>query len=571
MAPLSCAVVTRIVLRTVTGVLMAASVAATAGAQPADRLAQIAQSYADRGLFSGSVLVARDGEVLLSKGFGLASVEWGVPNAPDVRYLLASVSKQFTAAAVLRLVDQGRLGLDDPVSRHLPDTPPAWSAVTVRQLLAHTSGIPNHTEDADFPRIQRERFEPRALMALFRDRPLDFAPGSRMRYSNSGYIVLGVLIETVGGLPYDRFVATQLLQPLGLADAGVARSPDPIPRLATGYAREGRTLRRADFLDMSVPYAAGALYGTTGDLLAWQRGLYGGRLLSEASLRAMTTPVLAGYALGLGVGQGPDGPVYAHSGGIHGFSTWLQYEPATRLTVAVLANVEGAATGSLAQRLAAAAHGRPVTLPEERRAVALPPEALASVEGAYRAEGTPTLWFVRRGDALWASLAPQAWQRVEPQSATVFYVPGADAEVRFTPGPDGRATAVTVLETHGDRPWPRVAATLPSFTAQPVYLRGSMNDWSTGDALQPGPDGVLRVAIDLPAGRHAFKIATADWQTLDLGRPAEVPDLHDEGTLALAGRGRNIELAVSRPSRCDVSVDGRDIVEPRLRVSCRAR
>jgi CubicO group peptidase (beta-lactamase class C family) len=226
------------------------------------------------------------------------------------------------------LVDQGRLGLDDALSKHLRDLPGAWSGITVRQLLSHTSGLPNHTQAGGLDKIRYQQMSPRDLYATFRDAPLDFPPGSDWSYSNSGYVMLGILIEELSGKRYAAFVQDELLKPLGMDSSGVAHSEVIVPLLASGYVRNGDTLRPANFLNMSVPYAAGALYATTGDLLKWQRGLYGGALLSPASLRAMTTPVRNEYALGLQV-SAPGLPVSLPTRAICA-SCWAVFAAATR-------------------------------------------------------------------------------------------------------------------------------------------------------------------------------------------------------------------------------------------------
>ncbi len=536
--------------------------------QSPERLAAIAQSFADRGLFSGTVLVARGDQVLLDRGWGLASQEWQVPNAPGVKYLLASVSKQFTAAALLRLVDQGRLGLDDALSRHLNDLPAAWSAVTVRQLLAHTSGLPNHTQGDGLEKIRHQRMTPRELYASFRDAPLDFAPGTGWNYSNSGYVMAGVLIEQLAGKSYAEFVRTELLQPLGMASSGVAHSGAIVPQLASGYVKEGKVLRPANFLNMSIPYSAGALYGTTGDLLKWHRGLYGGALLSPASLKEMTTPVRNSYALGLNVSPAGQPLSYGHSGGIDGFSTYLHYEPKQRLTIAVLSNQESAAAPALALKLAAAANGVVVVLPEERKPVDLPAAALDRVQGSYSLPNGQTLWVLRRGAALWARLGHQHWTPLMAESAGHFYAPEVDGELRFELPTSGPARSVTLSDLSSPLSGPRAALPLPSLTAQPVYLRGSMNRWSTDHVLTVGADGLHRTAVDLAAGPHEFKVASADWATIDLGAATPGAALPGRGSLVLAGAGRNIALRLERASRCEFSVDGRDIVEPRLELNC---
>jgi len=560
--------------------------AATAvSAQPAppgsaERLAQVAEAHAAQQGFSGAVLVARGDAVLLSRGFGLASHEWGVANAPDVKYLLASVSKQFTAAAVLRLVDQGRLQLDDPVHRHLPDTPAAWRAVTVRQLLAHTAGIPSHTEGEAFERQKRQAHTPRELWESFRQRPLDFRPGSAFRYSNSGYVMLGLLVEQLSGLGWADFVERELLAPLGLRNTGVASGSRITPRLATGYVRARRSgppaLLPAGFLHLSVPYAAGAMYGSTGDLLAWQRALYGGRVLSDAALREMTTPLREDYALGLNVSRRAGRLQYGHSGGIDGFSTHLLYEPQAQLSVVVLSNVQGAPAEAFARKLAAVAQGQALRLAHELRPVALSAVALAAVQGAYRVGELGTLWLQPSGGQLWARLNQSPWTRLLAESPIDFVAIDEDAELRFDLGSDAgeqaRAVSVTLRDATGTHSGPRLALPPPSLTAQPLYLRGGMNAWSLRDRMEQADDGLHRIALELPAGEHPLKVATEDWRSVDLGDglPDEPPltGAPSEPPRALVVAGANLVLRLAQPSRCRFAFDGRDPVQPQLGVAC---
>ncbi len=548
------------------------SVAAPPGTP--ERVAQVADALAAQQGFSGTVLVAKGDTVLLSRGYGMASHEWGVPNGPDVKYLLASVSKQFTAAAVLRLVDQGRLGLDDPVHRHLPGVPAAWQAVTVRQLLAHTAGIPTHTEGEAFEQIKRQPHTPRELWARFSTLPLDFAPGSDFRYSNSGYVMLGLLVEQLSGQSWGGYISSELLAPLGMTDSGVASGERITPRLATGYARDRRgrgPLRPAGFVHLSVPYAAGALYGTTVDLLKWQRALYGGRVLSPAALRAMTTPLRRDYALGLNVTRVDGRLAYAHSGGIDGFSTYLLYQPASQISVAVLGNIEHAQHDGFAHKLGAAADGQVLRLPAEIRPVELAESALAPLQGTYRLAPEHTLHVQLSGQALWARLNRGSWARLWPESTTDFVAPEVDAEFRFDRTADGRAAAVTLRHGAAAMTGPRTDAPAPTLGAQALFLRGSMNGWSVRDRLSAGVDGRHHVELDLAAGAHELKVATEDWQTVDLGQADQDAPLPASDPLALVETGGNVALRLQRPSRCRFELDGRDVVKPLLRVACRPR
>ena len=305
--------------------------------------------------FMGAVLVARGDSVLLDDAYGSADLEWGVPNRPTTRFRIASLTKQFTAAGILLLEERGRLRLTDPVSRHLPDAPAAWREVTLFHLLTHTAGIPNLTAFPDFPARKAEDETPDALIARFRDRPLEFAPGTAHRYSNSGYILLGRVLERASGQPYGDFLREHLLAPLGMHDTGVDSTGAVLPRRARGYRVGGAGLEHAAYLSMTIPFAAGNLYSTTRDLLRWERALFGGRVVSRAALARMTTPFRDDYALGLSVFPQDGQTVIRHGGGIDGFATAMSYYRESGLTVIVLSNVETVNAGKLARDLATVA------------------------------------------------------------------------------------------------------------------------------------------------------------------------------------------------------------------------
>jgi CubicO group peptidase (beta-lactamase class C family) len=545
---------------------------------PTARLPQVLQSVAERTGFIGTALVARGDTVLMHRGIGPATAEWGVGNGPEIKYLIASISKQFTAAAVLRLVDQGRLKIDDPVRQHLPELPAAWQAVTVRQLLAHTSGIPNHTEGEAFERGKSRAWTPRELLASFSKQPLEFVPGSRFRYSNSGYIVAGILIEQLSGLNYGDFLQREFFAPLGLSESGLAHSEAVTPKLASGYRRDPvapnpvtARLMPSRALHMSVPYAAGALYSSTRDLWAWQRALYGGRVLTPASLALMTTVQHDRYALGISNIGSATAPVYGHSGGIDGFATYLLFDPRTQTTVAVLANVQGIEADRLAQQLAAVADGQRVVLPHERTRVELPVAELRPLEGAYQHPSADRIfWVALRGDTLWVRPGNHTWRAIVPVSRSEFHVPDVDSEMRFERDPSGRGLSMVLADDRDGARWQRVDQTLPTLVGQAVYLRGSPNEWQTRDVLQPQADGKLATTVSWPAGDHEFKLASADWKAIDLGQDGRVPALQSAGRVNLAAHGRNLMLRLSAPSRCQFSFDPRDVVQPTLDVSCQA-
>jgi CubicO group peptidase (beta-lactamase class C family) len=334
--------------------------AASCAAQDTSRMEQVIQTYVANKTFMGSVLVARGSEILLNKGYGFANLEWDIPDSPSTKYRLGSITKQFTAASILLLEERGRLKVEDPVKKYIPDAPAAWDRITIFNLLTHTSGIPNFTNFPEYKQIEPFPATPEKIVALFRDKPLDFQPGEKWNYSNSGYVLLGYLIEKISGESYEKFLRENIFTPLGMPDSGYDSNSAVIARRAAGYAPNPSGPVNAGFIHMSIPHAAGALYSTTADLLRWEQGLFGGKVLSSASLQKMTTPFKNDYAFGLVVSQRNGRKRISHNGGIEGFNTFLGYYPEDRITVVVLANLNGSAPDELGTKLGALAHGDPV-------------------------------------------------------------------------------------------------------------------------------------------------------------------------------------------------------------------
>ena len=350
------------------------------------RMEEVVQSYVKdkEKPFMGTVLVERAGQVLLNKGYGSANLEWDVPNTPATKFRLGSITKQFTAAGILLLEERGQLSLDDPVKKHMPDAPAAWDKVTIHHLLTHTSGIPSFTSFPEQPSLNPLPTFPKQTVRRFRDKPLEFEPGQQFRYNNSGYVLLGYLMERISGQSYADFIRQNIFQPLEMKDSGYDSAAALIPRRAAGYrlGRKGAPVN-AHFIHMTIPYSAGALYSTTEDLVRWQHGLFGGKLLKAGSLEKMTTPFKRDYALGVVVSTVKGHKKIEHGGGIDGFNTQLAYYPDDKLIVAVLANLNGPAPYDIAGKVAALALGEEVVLASERKEVAVPPEVLAAYAGSY--------------------------------------------------------------------------------------------------------------------------------------------------------------------------------------------
>jgi CubicO group peptidase (beta-lactamase class C family) len=418
-------------------------------AQDVVRMDQVVRSYADAKTFMGSVLVARDGKVLFNRSYGSANLEWSVPNTPTTRFRIGSITKQFTAASILLLAERGKLSLDDPVRKHMPGAPAAWDAVTLHHLLTHTSGIPSFT---GFPEYMTLKLSPSPIdrtIALFRDRPLEFAPGERMNYSNSGYVLLGYLVEKISGQSYASFVRDNIFTPLGMESSDYDMNSPVVPQRAAGYAPGAGGPVNAAFIDMSIPHGAGALASTTEDLLRWTQGLFGGKLLSAASLEKMTTPFKNDYALGVLVLEQNGRKLITHSGGIEGFNSYLAYYPADKVTIVSLANLNGPAADQIGRQLGAVVHGLPVTLPTERKEVTLAAEVLAAYTGTYPVAPTFVLTVSVENGGLVARAAGQPPVPLHAEAKDRFFTKIIDAQVEFTRGADGRVDGL-ILRQNGN-------------------------------------------------------------------------------------------------------------------------
>lgn len=423
------------------------------------RLDQVASSYTAGNAFMGTVLVVDGDQVLLDKGYGMADLEWGNSNTPDVKFRLGSLTKQFTATLVLLLQENGKLKIDDPVSKYLPDAPKTWEKITLANLLGHTSGIPSFTDMKEFGVWRMSPHTPEEELALFRDKPLDFEPGSTFAYSNSNFEVLGVVIEKVSGKKYGDLLRERIFGPLGMTDSGLDTDELILPKRAQGYmpGKGGLMLARSE--SMTVPWAAGSIYSTTGDLLKWEHGLFGGKVLSADSLKAMTTPGKGNYGLGVFVVNKDGLKEVSHGGGIEGFNTQLMYAPERQIAVVVLSNVNGSAPGLMGDQLLDVVLGKPVTLATERKAVPITKEELAKFAGVYGLAPTFSITFTVSGDELTAQgtgqpAFPLMYIGVKDGHPR-FFTAQVNAEIEFVPDESGVFTSMVLHQAGHDMPGKR--------------------------------------------------------------------------------------------------------------------
>lgn len=320
--------------------LMPFTMARPASAQSvAAEMQRTVQSETASGKFMGSVLVVSHGKALVNQGYGSANLEWNIPNSPATKFRIGSVTKQFTAAAILLLEERGKLTLDDSVTKYVPDAPAEWKTITIFDLLTHTSGIVDIKSLPPEVFAQWRAATPEQLIARFRDKPLEFKPGSQAKYCNSDYILLGYIIERISGESYEDFMQQNIFIPLDMTSSGIDHNAAILPQRAQGYQLSRYGFQNADYIDMTIPIGAGDMYSTTGDLQKWEQGLFGGKLLSKASLKKMTTSYMNGFGLGVVVSSQDGHILISHTGGIQGFACELRFYPKDDLIIIVLGNI----------------------------------------------------------------------------------------------------------------------------------------------------------------------------------------------------------------------------------------
>lgn len=405
--------------------------------------------------FIGTALVARDGKVVFSKGYGLANAEFDIPNTPQTKFRLGSITKQFTAAAILLLQERGKLNVQDPICKYVGDCPKTWEPVTIHHLLTHTSGIPSYTEvksPDDFRKMSLSPVTVTGFVDSFKPKPLEFTVGEKFKYNNSGYFTLGYIIEKVAGQSYEAFLQENIFTPLKLVNTGYDTHGRILKQRATGYTRRNGVKVNSDYLDMTVPYAAGSLYSTVEDLFAWNEALFSDKLLTPKSRELMMTVDKDKYAYGVGVDKRLNRQMVSHGGGINGFSTYLLRFPAEKVTVAVLRNADygSPGPGRIAQDLAAILLGEKYEIPQAQVAVKVDPKLYDAYAGQYELAPNFILTITKEGDRLMSQPAGQAKLELFPSSETKFFLKDVDVQMTFVKDGQGQVTHL-VLHQGGDR------------------------------------------------------------------------------------------------------------------------
>jgi CubicO group peptidase (beta-lactamase class C family) len=439
-----------------------------------------------------AVIVRRGGRTIIRKGYGLADLELGVKVEPDMVFRLGSITKQFTAVAILMLAEQGKLSLQDEIGNYLPDFPTGDNKVTIEHLLTHTSGIKSYTNMEEWLQMWRKDMTPQEIIAMSKDKPFEFAPGERWNYNNSGYVMLGAIIEKVSGKTYEEFIKTHIFEPLGMSHSHYGSSERVIPRRIPGYQKGNEGIINAPYLSMTQPYAAGSLLSSVDDLVLWNDAVFAGRLLKKEWLdKAFASYKLAsgestGYGYGWFISDLRGHRCIEHGGGINGFTSYAMALPEDKVFVAVLTNsaIEGRTPEPRALRIAELVLG---LAPEERKPIALPAGNLDTMVGVYENQEKEARYITREGEQLFSQRAGGAKNVILAFSPTEFFFKDSPDVIRFVKNSQGKIDGLRLESRIGPAEiYKRTDKPLPT-SRQEIALKPELLDRYTGEyELMPG-------------------------------------------------------------------------------------
>jgi D-alanyl-D-alanine carboxypeptidase len=396
-----------------------------------------------------AIIVRKDGRTVFRKGYGMADLELGVPIEPDMVFRLGSITKQFTAVSILMLADEGKLSLDDEITKFLPEYPTQGRRITVEHLLTHTSGIQSYTDMPEWLPLWRKDFTVRELVDFFKDKPMQFEPGERWAYNNSGYILLGAIIENISGESYASFVDSRIFKPLGMTHSFYGSAERIIPRRVPGYQAGTNGFINAPYLSMTQPYAAGSLLSSVDDLAVWSDAVFSGKLLKKEWLDRAWTPCKlrngesTGYGYGWFISNDRGHRAIEHGGGINGFTTYEMTFPEDGLFLAILTN--GAIEGRDPEPRAVQIYRLVLGLPEpERKPVSLSPRDTDPLVGVYESAAKTEYYLIREGDKLFAQRKGGVRNEIQAQSPTEFFFKDNPARILIVKDASGAVTGLRI-------------------------------------------------------------------------------------------------------------------------------
>jgi len=395
-----------------------------------------------------SLLVAKNGQAIYKNGFGMANLEVGVKAAPKHVFEIGSITKQFTAVSILMLEEQGKLNIDDEITKFIPDYPTQGKTITIHHLLNHTSGIMSYTNMASFMSLARTDMTPTELIDTFKNEPMEFDPGTAFNYNNSGYIILGHIIEVASGVSYAEFIQTNIFDTIGMSNSYYGSMTQLIPNRANGYSETDAGYRNANYLSLTLPYAAGSIMSTTEDLLMWQNAISANTLIKRSSLEkaingsTLSTGKAIPYGYGWSAGDINGSKTVEHSGGIFGYTTNGIFLPEENVYVIGLSNCDCGNVSAMVANVAAMAIGKP--FPKKEDAITLNKEQLSQWVGAYEYDGGVVRHITLEDDKqLFSQREGSTNLEIYPMTATNFIFDGGDTAYEFYKDDGNRMTKMT--------------------------------------------------------------------------------------------------------------------------------
>ena len=465
-----------------------------------------------------AVLVVKGGKVLYRKGYGKANLEMDLPMKPEYVFRIGSITKQFTACAILQLAEAGKLSLSDPITRFIPDYPVNGHTITVEQLLNHTSGIKSYTGMEQWTdEVHRRDFTVDSLINFFKNEPMDFAPGEQWQYNNSAYVLLGFIIEKVSGMTYPEYVEQQFFKPLGMQNSWYGFTDKLIPNRLPGYQKNGDSYENANFLSMTQPYAAGSLLSTVDDLYTWYKAVAAGKVIRPESLKKAITPTTTkdgntiGYGYGLSTGNVQGSPSYGHNGGINGFLSSSVYLPEEDIFVVTLTNCD-CSRGDLDAELAAMALGKPY----EWKEVAVDAAKLPAYQAVYESKTNGSRIIRFENGILFSQVSGGMKYELMPTGTDQFHVKNSLTDLVFNRDKAGQIISVTSISRNAPIEWVRTDQEVT--TRQATELpEAVLRQYPGNYALFPGFTLVVRLEDGLltvePTGQPKF-VLHAETETM---------------------------------------------------------
>lgn len=382
-----------------------------------------------------SILIAKNGKAIYSNASGLANMELNVPLKPTHVFEIGSITKQFTAIAILMLEEQGKLSVTDDITKYIPDYPTLGKTITIHHLLNHTSGIKSYTSMPSFRASARKDMTPTELIDVFKNEPMDFDPGEQFRYNNSGYIILGHIIEVISKKSYAEFIEENIFKPVGMTSSYYGSMKEIIPNRASGYSKRGDKYVNADYLSLTLPYAAGSIMSTVDDLLKWQNALNANQLVKRSTLeKAINGSTLNNgekidYGYGLIARSLNGSPTIEHSGGIFGYSTNGIYFPEEDIYVIGLINCDCSSAGQIVNKVAARAIGKPFYA--KNKAIKLNEAQLKKWVGAYQFENNIIRHITVNNGKIFSQREGSDKLEIYPMSENTFMFDGSTTSYSF--------------------------------------------------------------------------------------------------------------------------------------------